>query len=299
MTLPNHPQDVVRAGLYMVVASACFVTNDTFIKALGSELPGGEIVAIRGFFATVLIGVICWHQKTLGSLPAMASRHVFIRAMLDLIGTLLFITALMHMPIANLTSIVQAVPLVVLALAAIWLKERVGWRRSTAVLIGMVGVIMIVRPTPDTFTIYEAFALSIVLALAVRDIVTRRIPRQVPSLIIALANAFFVTIGGIALALFEGWKQPLPWHYLYLAASALFLAIGYMCMVTTLRLADLSATAPFRYSIVLFSLISGVVVFGEIPDPLAICGMALIVASGLYAIHREARLRNIARTQSP
>jgi S-adenosylmethionine uptake transporter len=204
----------------------------------------------------------------------------------------------MHMPIANLTSIVQAVPLVVLALAAIWLKEKVGWRRSTAVLVGLVGVIMIVRPTPETFTIYEAFALAIVLALAVRDILTRRIPHQIPSLIIALANALFVTIGGLGLALFEGWREPLPWHYLYIAASAFFLAIGYMLMVTTLRLADLSATAPFRYSIVLISLVSGVVVFGEIPDPLAICGMTLIVASGLYAIHRETRLRNIARTRS-
>jgi drug/metabolite transporter (DMT)-like permease len=299
MTLPNHPQDILRAGLYMVVASACFVTNDSFIKALAGELPGGQIVAIRGALATILIAIICWHQNTLGSLPAMFSHHVLVRTMLDLIGTLLFITALMHMPIANLTSIVQAVPLVVLALAAIWLKERVGWRRSMAVLLGLVGVILIVRPTPGTFTIYEAFALSIVLALAVRDILTRRIPRQIPSLIIALANAFFVTIGGLGLALFEGWKEPLPWHYLYIAASAFFLAIGYMCMVTTLRLADLSATAPFRYSIVLFSLISGVVVFGEIPDPIAICGMALIVASGIYAIHRETRLRNIARTQSP
>ncbi len=298
MTLPNHPQDILRAGLYMVVASACFVTNDTCIKLLAGELPGGQIVAIRGAFATLLIGGICWHQNTLGSLPAMFSRHVLIRAMLDLIGTLLFITALMHMPIANLTSIVQAVPLVVLGLAAIWLKERVGWRRSMAVLAGLVGVVMIVRPTPATFTIYEGLALSIVLALAVRDIVTRRIPRQVPSLIIALANAFFVTIGGVVLALFEGWKQPLPWHYLCLVGSAFFLAIGYMCMVTTLRLADLSATAPFRYSIVLFSLVSGIVVFREIPDPLAICGMALIVASGIYAIHRETRLRNIARMQS-
>jgi len=299
MSLPIHAHETLRAGLFMVAASACFVINDTFVKLMAGQLPVGEIVAIRGAFATVLIAAICWHQGALGSAPAIISRHVLVRAMLDLIGTLLFITALMHMPIANLTSIMQAVPLVVLGLAAVWLKEQVGWRRTSAVLVGLLGVILIVKPTPSTFTIYEGFALSIVFALAVRDIVTRRIPRHVPSLIVALANAFFVTLGGLALALFEGWETPEVWHIMFLAAAAMFLGIGYMCMVVTLRLADLSATAPFRYSIVLFSLLSGVVVFHEFPDPWAFLGMALIVASGLYAIHRETRLRNIARTQSP
>ena len=283
----------------MVAASASFVINDTYIKLLAGQLPVGEIVAIRGAFATILIGCICWRQGVLGSLPAIVSGHVLTRATLDLIGTLLFITALMHMPIASLTSIMQAVPLVVLGLAAIWLKERVGWRRTSAVLVGLLGVILIVKPTPQTFTIYEAFALSIVFALAVRDIVTRRIPRHVPSLIVAFANAFFVTLGGAALALTQEWVHPEPRHMLLLAGSALFLATGYMWMVVSLRLADLSATAPFRYSIVLFSLLSGVLVFAEFPDVWAFAGMALIVASGLYAIHRETRLRNIARMQAP
>jgi len=295
----THPHETLRAGLFMVAASAAFVTNDTCVKLLAGQLPVGEIVAIRGVFATILIALICWQQGVLRHLPGIASKHVLSRAALDLIGTLAFITALMHMPIANLTSILQAVPLVVLGLAAIWLKERVGWRRTSAVLVGLLGVILIVKPAPSTFTIYEAIAVSIVLALAVRDIVTRRIPRHIPSLIVALANAFFVTLGGIALALAQDWVRPEPWQILLLAASALFLAAGYMCMVVTLRLADLSATAPFRYSIVLFSLLSGVLVFNEIPDIWAFAGMALIVASGLYAIHREARLRTIAKTPSP
>ena len=296
---PTHPHETLRAGLFMVAASASFVTNDTCVKLLAGELPVGEIVAIRGAFATILIGIICWRQGVLGSLPHIATRHVLGRAALDLIGTLAFITALMHMPIANLTSIMQAVPLVVLGLAAVWLKERVGWRRTSAVLVGLLGVILIVKPALSTFTIYEGLAVSIVLALAIRDIVTRRIPRHIPSLIVAFANALFVTLGGIVLALAQDWVQPQAWHILLLAGSALFLATGYMCMVVTLRLADLSATAPFRYSIVLFSLLSGVVVFNEIPDIWAFAGMALIVGSGLYAIHRETRLRNIARTQSP
>lgn len=295
----THPHETLRAGLFMVAASAAFVTNDTCVKLLAGQLPVGEIVAIRGAFASILIGLICWRQGVLQHVRGIASKHVLSRAALDLIGTLAFITALMHMPIANLTSIMQAVPLVVLGLAAVWLKERVGWRRTSAVLVGLLGVILIVKPAPSTFNVYEGIAVSIVVALAIRDIVTRRIPRHIPSLVVAFANAFFVTLGGIGLALAQDWVQPEPWHILMLAGSALFLAVGYMCMVVTLRLAELSATAPFRYSIVLFSLLSGVVVFNEIPDVWAFAGMALIVGSGLYAIHREARLRNTARTQSP
>jgi drug/metabolite transporter (DMT)-like permease len=296
---PTHQHETLRAGLFMVAASAAFVTNDTCVKLLAGQLPVGEVVAIRGAFATFIIGLICWHQGVLPHLRGIASQHVLSRAALDLIGTLAFITALMHMPIANLTSILQAVPLVVLGLAAIWLKERVGWRRTSAVLVGLLGVILIVKPAPSTFNVYEGLAVSIVLALAIRDIVTRRIPRQIPSLIVAFANAFFVTIGGAALALAQDWVRPEAWQILLLAGSAVFLAVGYMCMVVTLRLADLSATAPFRYSIVLFSLLSGVLVFAEIPDIWAFAGMTLIVASGLYAIHRETRLRKNARTRSP
>src|SRR5262249_832123 len=157
-----HAPETLRAGLFMVAASASFVINDTCIKLLAGQLPVGEIVAIRGAFATIIIACICWHQNALGSAPAIVSRHVLSRAGLDLIGTLLFIPALMPMPIANLTSIMQAVPLIVLGLAAIWLKEHVGWRRTSAVLVGLLGVILIVKPTPQTFTIYEGFALSIV-----------------------------------------------------------------------------------------------------------------------------------------
>jgi drug/metabolite transporter (DMT)-like permease len=282
----------------MVAAMAAFVCNDSFVKALNGELPVGQIVAIRGLFATLFILGFCWSQGVLESSRAIFSGNVFWRANLDMISTLLFITALMHMPIANLTSVMQVVPLVVIAFAAVFLRERVGWRRTLAVLIGFLGVGFIVKPSVSGFTIYEVFALVIVLALAIRDIITRRIPAHVPSLIIALANAGFVTVGGLLLMLYEGHTAPALWHLAYLIASALFLAAGYFFMVLTLRTGDIAGTAPFRYSNVLFAIISGIVIFGEIPDTYAVFGMILIVASGLYAIHREARFRRIARMRS-
>jgi drug/metabolite transporter (DMT)-like permease len=247
----------------------------------------------------VLIFAVCWQQGVLESSRAMFSSDVFMRANLDMASTLLFITALMHMPIANLTSIMQVVPLVVIAFAATFLKERVAWRRTLAVIAGFLGVAFIVKPSIASFTIYDGFALAIVLALAIRDIITRRIPAHVPSLIIALANAGFVTLGGFALMGWQGYETPALWHLGFLAISALFLATGYFFMVMTLRTGDIAGTAPFRYTNVVFAIISGITVFGEIPDVYAVIGMALIVASGLYALHREATFKHIARMRSP
>ena len=291
--------DAIRAGLFMVLAMASFVINDSFVKLVGQSLPVGEIIAIRGAMSACFIAAICQRKGVLGSSPLIFSRNVLIRAMLDLVGTLLFITALMHMQIANLTATMQAVPLAVTVLSVVFLKEKVGWRRTLAILIGFIGVLLIVKPAPQSFTIYEAFALTIVLSLAVRDIITRRIPAKVPTLIVALANAVFVTAGGVLLALTQEFVVPEFWQIGFLACAAVFLGTGYMFMVATLRLGELSATAPYRYSIVLFAILSGVAVFGEYPDGLAYAGMALVVVTGLYAAHREARLKDISRTQSP
>jgi S-adenosylmethionine uptake transporter len=290
---------VLRAGLFMVLAMASFVTNDTMVKLVGTSLPVGEIIMVRGVMALLFIAAICAAQGVLGSIMELRSPHVISRATLDLIATILFIMSLMHMQIANLTAIMQAVPLAVALLSAAFLGEKVGWRRSTAIVLGFIGVLLIVRPAPSSFSLYDVFALLIVLAVAVRDIVTRRIPARVPTLIIALANAGFVTLGGALLCLYEGFIWPQAWQAGLLALAAVFLASGYMFMVATLRLGDLSATAPFRYSIMIFAIGSGIAVFGEFPDGLAIAGMALITATGLYAAHREARLKDSARTPAP
>lgn len=286
----------LRAGAYMVLAMASFVTNDSLVKVVGQSLPVGEIIAIRGVMATLFIAAICAHQGILGSLPMLRSHHVVARATLDLISTILFIMALMHMDLANLTAVMQVVPLAVALLSALVLGERVVAGRLAAVALGFIGVLMIVKPSPAAFTIYDGFALLIVFFVAVRDIVTRRIPSRIPTLTIALANAVFVTFGGIALSLHQGFAVPEFWQVATLAGAAVFLATGYMFMVATLRTGDLSGTAPFRYSIMLFAIVIGVTVFGEYPDRIAIIGMILIVATGLIAASRESRLKSSART---
>ena len=283
------PQNqALRAGLLMVLAMASFVINDTLVKAVGSGLPVGEIMMIRGAFAMVIIAGICVQQGALASLPLLGHRAVLIRASLDLFATVLFLTALMHMDIANLTAVTQSVPLAVALLSRLFLGENVGWRRLTAIVLGFIGVLLIVRPTPSSFTLYDGLAIKVVFTVAVRDLMTKRIPMRIPTFAVALANATFVTVGGAALSLYNGVVVPEAWQVGLLALAAVFLSLGYMLMVATLRLGELSATAPFRYSIVLFAIIAGVALFGEYPDMIAAAGMVLIVASGIYAAHREA-----------
>lgn len=282
----SHP---LRAGLFMVAALACFVLNDTCIKFIGTSLPLGEIITLRGVLSVALIAAVCRYQGVLQSAAHVFMPSVLARSCLDVLSTLLFLISLLHMPIANLTSITQTVPLAVTLLSVVFLKEKVGWRRALAILAGFLGVCLIVKPTPQNFTIYESIALGMVVLLAFRDLMTKRIPSHVPTLVVALANAFFVTLGGIALVLFQGFPRPELWQVGLLTASAVLLSGGYLLIVITLRMGDLSATAPFRYFNILITIVIGVVLFGEYPDGWSYIGMLLVIVAGLYAAHREAR----------
>ena len=300
------PQNTaLRAGLFMVLAMGSFVCNDTIVKLVGESLPVGEIIMLRGAFAVVLLGLICGYQGLLPELPKIRQRNVLLRSLCDVVATIAFVTALMHMQIANLTAVMQAVPLAVALLSMLVLRERVGWRRMLAIVLGFIGVLMIVKPSVTSFNVYDMLALLIVFCVAVRDILTKRIPGRIPTFVIALGNAGFVTAGGALLAISQGLQWPEPWQVGLLALAACFLSSGYLLMVTTLRLGELSGTAPFRYSIMVFAIASGILVFGQFPDGVAVLGMALIVVTGLYAAHREAqharapRLSDSARTTVP
>ena len=200
----------------------------------------------------------------------------------------MFVSALMHMPLANLSSVMQSVPLVVVAVGVIFLGEKAGLARIAAVIAGFVGVLLIVKPSPQTITIYEFLAVGAVIVVAFRDLVTKRIPAHVPLLVIALANAIFISVSGFGVGLVQGFKTVEAWQWALLLGAGLFVTISYFFIVATVRLGDLSATAPFRYSEVVFAIIAGILVFGEYPDAISYVGMALVIAAGLFAAHREA-----------
>lgn len=287
ISLPQNR--ALRAGVLMVLAMGSFVGNDTIIKYVGPSLPTGELIALRGVMSMVIIGFICLRQGVLGEVRRIGNPMVMGRATFDMISTIAFVTALMHMQIANLTAVMQAVPLAVALLSMVFFGEKVGPVRMSAIVLGFIGVLMIVKPSVSTFNAYEMLALLIVFAVAIRDLLTKRISAKIPTFVVAFANAGFVTLGGLVLCLFQGVQWPALWQIGMLALASCFLSSGYLLMVATLRLGELSGTAPFRYSVMVFAIASGILVFGEFPDWIATLGMALIVVTGLYAAHREAK----------
>lgn len=289
----------LKAGLYMILAMASFTAGDTMTKLMAGEVPVGELILIRGMVATAIIVTVCIKQGVLIHAAQAFKPTILARSLSDMAGTLLFITALMHMPIANLTAIMQAVPLLVIAFGALFLGEKVGMRRVIAILVGLTGVILIVKPTPSSFTIYEGLALGLIVTVALRDVITRKLTIDVPTMIVAFGNSVVVMLSGLALYPFEDWIVPRPHHFLLLFCAGVFLTIGYTAMVLTIRMGDIASTAIYRYTVVLFALISGVFVFGEMPDQWVFLGIALIVFSGIYALLREMKLSYTARTQSP
>ena len=290
LTVASPHSSALKAGLVMILAMASFTAGDTMTKLMAGEVPVGQIIFVRGVVATTIISAICAWQGILTEVKLVFQKNVLARSLSDVAGTLFFITALMHMPIANLTSVMQAVPLLITGFAALFLGERVGFRRVLAILIGLAGVLFIVKPSPSSFTFYDGLSLGLIMAIALRDIFTRRLTFNVPTMIVVLANAAIVMLGGLALYPFEDWVALDRRHLLILFSGGVFLCLGYVCMVLTIRMGDISTTAIYRYSVVLFALLSGTLVFGEFPDQWALLGIALIVASGIYALLREMRL---------
>jgi drug/metabolite transporter (DMT)-like permease len=272
----------------MVITTACFVGGDTCIKLIGTTLPLGEIICLVGLLSTAFLSLICAQQGVLNSSSMIFTRTVLLRSLFDVLGSFMFVSALMHMPLANLSAVMQSVPLVVVVVAVIFLGEKVGLARSAAVITGFVGVLLIVKPSPQTVTIYEFLAIGTVIVVALRDLVTKRIPAHVPLLIIALANAIFVSLSGFGFGLMQGFQNVEVWQLASLVGAGLFVTCGYFFIVATVRLGELSATAPFRYTEVVFAIIAGTLVFNEYPDLHSYVGMALVIAAGLYAAHREA-----------
>ncbi len=172
----------------MSVAMLCFVLNDTVAKTLSDQVNVGEFIAIRGLFASAIIAVLVMATGHVRDIPKALSRQVLVRTMFDVVSTFLFIIALFHLPLPNVTAVLQAVPLVVTVMAAAFLGEAVGWRRLSAILIGFAGVLLIVKPGSDGFNSYIWLALAAVFTVSIRDLATRKLNLTVPSIIVAFTN---------------------------------------------------------------------------------------------------------------
>ena len=284
----------------MATAMAAFTINDSITKAVSAEINFGQVMLVRGLFAIVLIAALALHRRAMRPLRTLVMAPVALRAIGEIGGTISFMAALTHLPLANTSAIFQALPLAITLGAALVFREPVGWRRWLAIAAGFIGMLIIVRPGISGFNQFSLFALVSVAFCALRDLATKKIPDRIPSLFITLLMTVTVTMAG-ALILFPlgGWTPP-SWRALgLLALAAVLVLIGYQCMIVALRSGDISAVAPFRYSALLWAMLLGYFMFGDKPDAMMLLGAAIIVSSGLYAFYRERiRARPVAASAS-
>lgn len=267
---------------------ASFTANDTITKAVAAELNIGEILLVRGLVAMVLVAALAWYRDALRSFAALLIWPVGLRVMGEIGGTLTYLSAIAQIPLANASAIFQALPLVITLGAALVFGEPVGWRRWLAIAAGFIGVMVIVRPGAEGFSQASLLALASVGFCAVRDLATRRIPKQLPTVFITLLTTVTVTTAGaVVLVPLGGWRPPSSHALGLLVFAAVLILMGYQCIIVSLRTGDISAVAPFRYSALLWAMLLGYLAFGHKPDLQMLAGAAIIVASGLYAFYRE------------
>lgn len=278
----------VKGALLMMGSMAAFTVNDTLVKLVGQNVPLFQLVAMRGAVATALVFLLARH---LGALHLRFPTHdkwlIALRCVTELAATFFFLTALMHMPLANVTAVLQVLPLTVTLGAALFFGERIGWRRVVAITVGFCGMLLIVRPGPDGFSIYSLYALIAVVAVTARDLITRRMSSEVPSMVVTLATSLAITLAAGLASVFEGW-QPVPLvSGALLISAAVFVLMAYLCSVMVMRVGEVGFVAPFRYSSLIWALALGWLVFGDWPDAVTMLGAALVVGTGLFTLFRE------------
>jgi drug/metabolite transporter (DMT)-like permease len=201
------------------------------------------------------------------------------------------------MPLANLSAILQALPLAITLGAALVFGDRIGWRRMTAILVGLIGVLIIIRPGTEGFDRWALLGVASVACVVVRDLAVRKVRGQVPSAVVALGAAVAVTLMGWIGASLQGWQTPTAGEGLRVLGAGLFLIVGYLTSVTAMRHGDIGLVAPFRYTSLLWAIALGFLVFGDLPDGWTLFGAAIVVGAGLFTLWRERRLGMARRWQ--
>ena len=281
----------------MSLAMACFIGNDALVKYVSASLPTAQLIFIRGLLSTVLLLLVAHHMGLLRPAPDpgaspwshLLQRQVVLRSVLDALGAMAYLSSLFHLPIANATAISMATPLYITLFAALTWRERVGPARWLAVGIGFAGVLLVVQPTAAGFNSWALVCLLGTWIHTGRDLVTRTIPQAVPSVLITVTSAVAVTLLSGLVCAAQGWQSVAPQQLALLAAASVFLSAAYYLIIVGMREGDMSLIAPFRYSGLLFALLLGWLVWGDVPNALAWMGITLLVGAGLYMLRGRGR----------
>lgn len=291
----HDPANNLRGIFAMLLSMAAFVGNDALVKLSAGILPMGQVIFLRGLVTVLMCLAILQIKGNMGSVGLAFSPRVLGRGLADVMAALTFLFALRSMPIADAYAILQFTPLAITAGAALFLGARVGWRRWLATVVGLVGVLIIVRPGGATFNASSLLALSSIIFSVIRDLLTRGITFNIPPMAIAFTSPLLLTLISGGFAFFEDWGTPTPRALAYICAAGVLLLCGQIWLITAMRTGEIAVVAPFRYSIILWSILAGFVVWHELPDPQTFIGIAIVFSAGLYTFWREQTLSRAGR----
>ena len=287
----------MKGAALMTGCVSAYVINDAFMKLLFSEIALFQAIFLRSIITVPLVLVLVWITKVaISNLSKQDKRFILLRVVAEIFTTIAFLTALKHMPLANVTAILQALPLAITMAAALFLSEPVGWRRWAAILVGFVGVLIVVRPGLEGFNIYSLSALMAVIFITVREISTRKLTSEVPTITVVLSTA-------VGSALFAGIMMigsevdtvsALSWLLILGAAVAVLIAT--LLSVMAMRIGEIGFVSPFRYTSMLGAIGLGILLFGDWPDQPTLVGTLIIVSTGIYTFHREKTIGRKTKT---
>jgi drug/metabolite transporter (DMT)-like permease len=286
----------------MTSAMAGFSASDALSKSVVAYMNAGQLMCLRGLITSILVYLIARKMGALRSLRVVLKPMVIVRVACEMLAAVTYITALGMMPIANASAILQSLPLVVTFGAALFFREPVGWRRWSAITVGLIGVIIIIRPGPEGFTAAALLCVASVLATAGRDLATRSVDPEIPSLMITVVTAVSVSIfGAILIPLLGGWRPVSATSLSHIVLAAVLVLVGYQSVILAMRTGEISFVAPLRYTSLIFSALLGFFFFAETPDRWTLIGAAIVIASGLYTFYREAKRRGapVAQESEP
>jgi drug/metabolite transporter (DMT)-like permease len=280
--------DNTRGILAMSAAVVVFIFNDALIKLAAENVPSAQAIGVRGLFATLWCTLGLLVTGTWRKVAWAAHPRVIFRSLLEAGSAIIYLVALFHIPFAIANAVNLSTPLILTVLAVLILKEDVRWRRWSAVLLGFVGVLLVIQPHPGDLNAWSWVALAGTMIGCFRDIFVRFLPVGIPTLVVSFSTALMVAVVSGGWSLVEGWRPISGGDLGLIVASSLLLAMGYQLIVVALRSGgEFSVIGSFRYSSILWALGIGYVLWGEVPNTLAMTGIAVIVASGLYILHRE------------
>ena len=290
----DSPTAALRGIALMVFGSMLLTLNDAILKWLVADYPVGQLIFLRAWFVAIPIAVIAWRSGGLSSLRVVDPRGHVIRALFVICSSYSFMTALRFMPFPEATAILFASPLFVTALSVPVLGEKVGWRRWTAVCVGFAGVLLIIRPTGDAFQMAALLVLASALFGGLRDLTTRRITARESSTAILVTTTTIVGLSGLLSLPVTDWRMPAPADLALLAITGTLMGSAHFCLIECFRQAEAALVAPFKYSALLWAGVLGWLMWRHVPDAWAMLGAGIVVASGLYILHRELhRRRNL------